>query len=145
MSVSVVIGNYQGAAFLDDCLTSLAQQTRLPDEGVELGAQLQVLAIVLVGRADLHSARSLQVLPKGVVEPLCACGLGVTRGRYLAVMAAARLPRYVAIAYLGAQLGGNANAWLRSHLWHMGGLAVALLAGIYLLLKLADKQNTATR
>ena len=79
------------------------------------------------------------------VMAICACGLGVTRGRYLAVMAAARLPRYVAIAYLGAQLGGNANAWLRSHLWHMGALAVGLLAGIYLLLKASDKQNAAAR
>ena len=55
------------------------------------------------------------------VMAVCACGLGVTRGRYLAVMAAARLPRYIGMAYLGAQLGGGANAWLRSHLWQSGG------------------------
>jgi membrane protein DedA with SNARE-associated domain len=79
------------------------------------------------------------------VMAICACGLGVPRGRFLSVMAAARLPRYVAIAYLGAQLGGNANAWLRSHLWHMGGLAVGLIAGIFLLLKLSDKQSAAAR
>lgn len=75
------------------------------------------------------------------VMALSACGLGVTRARYLAVMAAARVPRYLGMAYLGAQLGDGSNAWLRSHLWHMGAVAVALFAGIYLLLKLSDKHN----
>lgn len=77
------------------------------------------------------------------VMAVCACGLGVTRARYLSVIAAARFPRYLAIAYLGAQLGENSNAWLKSHLWHMGGLALALFAGIYALLKFSDKQQPA--
>jgi hypothetical protein len=57
------------------------------------------------------------------------------------VIAAARFPRYLAIAYLGAQLGENSNAWLKSHLWHMGGLALTLFVGIYALLKFSDKQQ----
>jgi membrane protein DedA with SNARE-associated domain len=77
------------------------------------------------------------------VMAVCACGLGVSRSRYLSVMAAARLPRYFAIAYLGSQLGENSNAWLKSHLWHMGALATALFVGIYVLLKLSDKGELA--
>lgn len=75
------------------------------------------------------------------VMAVCACGFGVPRSRYLGVMAAARLPRYLAIAYLGSQLGENSNAWLRAHLWHMGGLAAALFIGIYALLKFSDNQR----
>lgn len=74
------------------------------------------------------------------VMALCACALGVSRARYLGVMLAARIPRYTAIAFLGANLGENSNLWLKSHLWHMGLGAVALFAGIYALLKYSEKR-----
>jgi membrane protein YqaA with SNARE-associated domain len=73
------------------------------------------------------------------VMALSACALGVNRWRYLGVMFAARVPRYSAIAYLGSQLGENSNAWLKSHLWHMGALSLVLFAALYGLLKIAEK------
>jgi len=85
----------------------------------------------------------IPVMPLKVMA-LSACALGVSRTRYLAVMLAARIPRYGAMAYLGAQLGENSNAWLKSHLWHMGGVALALFVGLYALLKFSEKrQSTA--
>ena len=85
----------------------------------------------------------IPVMPLKVMA-LSACALGVSRTRYLAVMLAARIPRYGAMAYLGAQLGENSNAWLKSHLLHMGGVALALFVGLYALLKFSEKRQTVT-
>ena len=69
----------------------------------------------------------------------CAGAMGVKRARYLLVLAAARLPRYAGLAFLGAQLGENSTVWLRSHLWHMGGFAVVLFIALYALVRRADR------
>jgi membrane protein YqaA with SNARE-associated domain len=74
---------------------------------------------------------------------LCACALGVSRNRYLGVMLAARLPRYILIAYLGATLGQESSAWFKNHIWEMAIFAVALMGGLYLLLKLAERRTAA--
>ena len=84
----------------------------------------------------------LPIMPQKVVS-LCACAMGVKRGRYMAVIAAARIPRYAGMAYLGAQLGENSPAWLNQHLWHMGTGAVALFAGLYALLHWSDRMRSA--
>jgi membrane protein YqaA with SNARE-associated domain len=84
----------------------------------------------------------MPVMPLKVVA-LCACALGVSRARYLGVMAAARIPRYAGLAYLGAQLGEESSAWLRTHLWHLGAAAAALLAGIYAVLYWSDRTRGA--
>jgi len=60
----------------------------------------------------------------------CAAALGVERKRFFVVLLAARAPRYLALAYLGAKLGEHSGAWLRSHLWHL--LAFAALLAILL-------------
>ncbi|MEP7354411.1 MAG: VTT domain-containing protein [Acidobacteriota bacterium] len=72
---------------------------------------------------------------------LCACALGVSRMRFLGVTLAARLPRYAAIAYLGAELGENSSKWLGQHVWQMGVLAAVLLVGIYGLLRYTDRHR----
>lgn len=75
----------------------------------------------------------IPVMPQKVVS-LCACALGVNRTRYLAVILAARIPRYAGMAYLGAKLGENSSAWLTQHLWHLGAVAAILFVGLYCLL-----------
>jgi len=82
----------------------------------------------------------IPVMPLKVMA-LSACALGVSRTRYLAVIAAARIPRYAAMAYLGSQLGENSNAWLKSHLWQMGAGAVVLFIGLFALLKFSEKRR----
>ena len=84
----------------------------------------------------------LPFMPLKVVA-LCACALGVSRTRYLAVMLAARIPRYGAVAYLGSKLGENSAAWLNQHLWQMGALAAALLVGLYALLHWSERARSA--
>jgi len=75
----------------------------------------------------------------------CACAMGVSRARFVLVMAAARIPRYAGLAYLGAQLGENSSAWIKAHTWHMTALAVVLLALLYALLKWNDRNSPAGR
>jgi len=69
----------------------------------------------------------------------CACAMGVSRTRYMLVMAAARIPRYAGLAYLGAQLGENSTASIKGHTWHMAAFAVALFGILYALLKWNDR------
>src|SRR5262249_12880954 len=57
----------------------------------------------------------------------CSGACGVKRARYMVVLALARIPRYIGMAYLGAQLGEGSTAWLKTHVWQLSGLAVGLL------------------
>ena len=65
--------------------------------------------------------------------------MGVSRTRFMLVLAAGRIPRYAGLAYLGAKLGENTNAWIQGHYWHMGAVAVALFGALYALLKWNDR------
>ena len=84
----------------------------------------------------------LPIMPQKVVS-LCACAMGVSRLRYLAVILAARIPRYAGMAYLGSQLGENSPAWLNQHLWHMGAVALTIFVGLYALLYWIDRTRSA--
>lgn len=85
----------------------------------------------------------LPVMPLKVMA-LCACAMGVNRFRYLGVVFAARLPRYLLMAYLGAKLGENSSAWLKAHLWHMGIGTLLLAVALFSLLKATDRRRAVT-
>ncbi|HLH43987.1 MAG TPA: VTT domain-containing protein [Bryobacteraceae bacterium] len=65
----------------------------------------------------------------------CAGALGESRTRFLLVLLAARIPRYFALAFLGASLGDKSWPWIKSHTWQMAAAAAFLAAGLYLLLR----------
>lgn len=69
----------------------------------------------------------------------CAGATGVSRVRFFSALAAARIPRYIALAYLGVYLGEGAFVWVRSHAWHMAAAAVMLLLAIFFLLRFLDQ------
>ena len=71
----------------------------------------------------------------------CAGAMRVSRVRFFLVLLAGRVPRYAALAYLGAQLGENSFPWLRSHLWHMLGLATLLFIALYGLILWSDRKR----
>ncbi len=138
-----ILGSLIGSAIFHAIVSKggeklLAQQTASPRKA-KLRAWFQRYGLASVFVCALVP---IPVMPLKVMA-LSACALGVSRTRYLAVMAAARIPRYAAMAYLGAQLGENSNAWLKSHLWHMGGVALALFVGLYALLKFSEKRQPA--
>ena len=68
----------------------------------------------------------LPVLPFKVFVA-CTATMGVSRARFMLALAPARILRFVALAYLGQQVGENSGAWLKSHFWHLMGSA-ALIA-----------------
>ena len=72
----------------------------------------------------------------------CAGALGETRLRFLLVLAAARIPRYFALAYLGAELGEESWPWVKSHTWHMAAGAALLAVGLYFLIRWSGRQRT---
>ena len=71
----------------------------------------------------------------------CAGAMGVTRKRFLLVLAAARLPRYAALAYLGATLGEHSGTWLRAHGWYLLALGVILAVALGLVVRRAGREE----
>ncbi|MDX2151255.1 MAG: VTT domain-containing protein [Bryobacteraceae bacterium] len=70
---------------------------------------------------------------------LSAGALRVRPLTFFATVVAARVPRYGFLAWLGAQIGENSVAWLRSHVRELLLFALALFALLYLMVKLAEK------
>lgn len=69
----------------------------------------------------------------------CAAAMGVSRVRFMTVLTVARIPRYMGLAFLGAQLGEKSWPWVKGHAWHMLGVAVFLFASLYLLIRWVDR------
>lgn len=69
----------------------------------------------------------------------CAGALGVRWQPFLLTLIAARVPRYVGLAWLGSRYGKEAWPWIKSHGWHMGAGAAALFALLYLGIRWLDR------
>ena len=57
------------------------------------------------------------------------------------VMFAARIPRYLFLAWLGTRLGAETMPYLRHHAWEFGLLAAALFGILYLVISIVHKRN----
>jgi len=71
----------------------------------------------------------------------CAGAMGVSRTRFLLVLLAGRLPRYLGLAYLGAQLGENSLSWVKSHMWYLVAFAAILSLLLYALIRSSDRKQ----
>src|SRR5580658_4661840 len=69
----------------------------------------------------------------------CTAAMGVSRSRFMLVLAPARILRYVALAYLGQQVGEDSGAWLTSHSWHLLGLAALIGLVLWLFIRRAER------
>ena len=70
---------------------------------------------------------------------LSAGAMGVKPWQFLATIAAARLPRYFGLAYFGAHYGTEAGVWLKSHVLHIVGFALALCLAMWLAIRWASR------
>jgi uncharacterized membrane protein YdjX (TVP38/TMEM64 family) len=57
------------------------------------------------------------------------------------VMVAARIPRYVFLAWLGTRLGRDTVPYLRLHAWQFGLLAAALFSLLYLAISFLHRRG----
>ncbi|MEI9811388.1 MAG: VTT domain-containing protein [Acidobacteriota bacterium] len=143
-AVLAILGSLIGSFFFHQVVSKggeklLAQRTATP-RGAKLRVWFERYGLASVFVCALVP---IPVMPLKVMA-LSACALGVSRWRYLGVMMAARVPRYFGVAYLGAQLGENSNAWLKAHLWHMGIGALLLFAALFGLLKITERRRAVT-
>jgi membrane protein DedA with SNARE-associated domain len=74
---------------------------------------------------------------------ISAGALGVGTRPFALTVLAGRLPRYVGMAYLGAQLGADSTEWLARHAWHLAGAVAVLAAALTLLVKVAGRRRPA--
>jgi uncharacterized membrane protein YdjX (TVP38/TMEM64 family) len=72
---------------------------------------------------------------------LCAGALGVRWHRFLIVLLAARIPRYILLAWLGTRLGDQTLPYLRQHVWALLVFAVILFSGLYLIIRLLHRKR----
>jgi hypothetical protein len=59
------------------------------------------------------------------------------------VLVPARVLRYAALAYLGQQVGENSGAWLKSHFWHLAGMATLIGLALWALVRRAERRRLA--
>ena len=74
---------------------------------------------------------------------LSAGALGVSLRNFLLTVLVGRIPRFIAMAYLGTQLGENSMEWLDAHAWHLTIIAAGLFMLLFALVKLADYRRKA--
>lgn len=71
---------------------------------------------------------------------ISAGALGASPLRFLAVVAAARIPRYCLLAYLGLRLGHGTMAWLRTNVWWLALFALLLALALGALVRFASRR-----
>jgi membrane protein DedA with SNARE-associated domain len=69
---------------------------------------------------------------------LSAGAFGMPVAEFLAIVLAARVPRYFGLAYLGSQLGQNPLEYLKHHAGELAAVAVGLFMFLVLLVKMKD-------
>lgn len=87
-------------------------------------------------------------VPAFVVVPLpmkifvlSAGAMGVTPLRFTLVLLAARLPRYLFLAWLGTRLGRDTLPYLAHHAWQFLAFAVVLFAVLYFVVTFVHRRN----
>ena len=84
----------------------------------------------------------LPVMPLKIFV-LSSGALGSHPVRFLLVFLAARIPRYLGLAFLGRAMGADALNYLKQYVWHLLGFAVALFFVLALIMRFVD-QRAAT-
>jgi membrane protein YqaA with SNARE-associated domain len=62
---------------------------------------------------------------------------------FMAVIAAARIIRYLGVAYLALQLGADAKGFLTHNMWTIVGVVIAVAYLLYLAMRWSERRRTA--
>lgn len=76
---------------------------------------------------------------------LSAGALGTRPQTFFFVLAAARIPRYFFLAWLGTRLGRDTLPYLRHHLWQLLALAILLFLVLYAAMRVTRRMRTASK
>jgi uncharacterized membrane protein YdjX (TVP38/TMEM64 family) len=82
----------------------------------------------------------LPVMPMKIFV-FCSGALGIPLRRFLPVFLAGRIPRYIALAYLGSLMGNDALTYLRAHVWHLTLFAAVLFVVLWLMIRFVDEKR----
>lgn len=72
---------------------------------------------------------------------LCAGAMGIRVVPFTGALLLARIPRFIAMAYLGIRLGDRGWPFVMEHFWHLMGLAVVLFLVLFLAIKVMDRMR----
>jgi membrane protein YqaA with SNARE-associated domain len=82
----------------------------------------------------------LPIMPMKIFV-LCSGALESSLLAFIVVFSIARVLRYGALAYLGSQLGVQAGAYLRQHIWYLVLFAGVLFVVLYIAIKIVDRMR----
>lgn len=82
----------------------------------------------------------LPIMPMKIFV-LCSGALGASPLQFVIVFVCARVPRYLALAFLGRSMGNNALQYLRDHALHLTAFAAALFLVLWILIRIADHRR----
>lgn len=140
-AILAVIGSLAGSLFLFWLARrggeAYLERQSMSARGIKMRQWFQHYGLLTV----FISAISPVLLPMKLFV-ICAGALGVRPIPFALTLLAARVPRFLAFAYLGAHLGHDgAGAYLKSHLWHIGGIMLALFAACFGAIKFMDARR----
>ena len=76
---------------------------------------------------------------------LSAGALGTRPQTFFFVLAAARIPRYLLLAWLGMRLGKETLPYMQHHIWQLFALAVLLFVILYAAMRITRRMRAATK
>ncbi len=82
----------------------------------------------------------LPVMPMKIFV-FCSGALGIPVRQFLIAFLAGRIPRYLALAYLGSLMGHDALTYLRGHVWHLVLFAAALFVVLWMTIRYVDQKR----
>src|SRR3954447_20357853 len=82
----------------------------------------------------------LPVMPMKIFV-FCSGALGIPVRQFLIAFLGARIPRYLALAYLGSLMGHDALTYLRAHVWHLALFATGMFFVLWLMIRYVDQKR----
>ncbi|MDZ4802195.1 MAG: VTT domain-containing protein [Bryobacteraceae bacterium] len=82
----------------------------------------------------------LPIMPMKIFV-ICSGALGASPLMFVIVFICARVPRYLALAYLGRSMGNDALHYLKDHVWHLTAFAAGLFFVLWIMIRIADHRR----
>ena len=94
------------------------------------------------GLITIYVPAAVPIIPMPMkIFVLTAGALEVSPVTFTVVLAAARIPRYFFLAWMGTRLGEDTLPYLKGHIWELLLLALTLFVVLYLLIRFLDRRR----
>jgi membrane protein YqaA with SNARE-associated domain len=130
-AATAVIGSLAGSLILFFIARKGGEAYLLRYTATGRGARLRAWFLEF-GLLTVFVPAFVPVIPMPLKIFILSAGAMLVRPRtFCLVLAGARIPRYIFLAWLGTKLGTDTLPYLRHHIWELVGLALGLFVVLY--------------